>query len=106
MDIREIKQLAVALRAALRDQNIHADCIVLYGSHAENRAGTHSDIDLAVISRDYGKDRFSEGSTLSRIAVQVHPDIEAVPVGLRDYLAPTTISPILHEIKTKGTPLI
>jgi predicted nucleotidyltransferase len=106
MDIKDIKQLAIALRASLKAYGICADCIVLFGSHAKNLAGPHSDIDLAVISRDFGKDRFQEGSLLSRVAVKVHPDIEALPIGLKDFLAPAPISPILSEIKTSGTILI
>ena len=106
MDIKDIKQLAVALRASLKAYGIHADCIVLFGSYAKNLAGPQSDIDLAVVSRDFGNDRFQEGSLLSRVAVKIHPDIEAVPVGLRDYLQPAPISPILSEIKASGTVLI
>ncbi len=106
MDIRQIKELAITLRAALRDQNICADCIVLYGSYSRGEAGSESDIDLAVVSRMYGYDRFLEGAVLNRIAVKVHPDIEAVPVGIRDFLEPMPTSPLLHEIKTTGTILL
>jgi predicted nucleotidyltransferase len=106
MDIREIKQLAIEFRAALRDHNIKPDCIVLYGSYSRGEAHKESDIDLAVISRMFGRDRFYEGSLLNRIAVKIHPDIEAVPIGLKDFLEPSPISPLLHEIKTTGTVLM
>lgn len=106
MDIQDIKQLAVALRSTLRQHQIRAECIVLFGSHSRGRAHAQSDIDLAVISRDFGRDRFLEGSLLNRLAVKVHPDIEAVPIGLNDFLDPAPISPILHEIKASGTILI
>ena len=106
LDIKDIKQIAVALRASLKDHGVRADCIVLFGSHAKNLAGPQSDIDLAVVSRDFGKDRFREGSLLNRAAVKIHPDIEAIPVALHDFLESTPISPILHEIKTTGTILI
>lgn len=106
MDISEIKQLAIQLRNELRRHNISPDCIVLYGSHSRGEAHEGSDIDLAVIARSFGKDRFSEGSFLNRIAVKIHPDIEAVPIGLRDFIERSPISPLLHEIKTSGTILL
>jgi predicted nucleotidyltransferase len=106
VDLREIKQLAIALRATLRDNNIRADCIVLFGSYSRGEAHQQSDIDLAVISGMFGQDRFTESSLLNRLAVKIHPDIEAVPIGLKDFLTPSPLSPLLHEIKTKGTILI
>lgn len=106
MDIREIKQLAIALRAVLKQHHVRADCIVLFGSHSKQQAHPQSDIDLAVISTHFGHDRFAEGALLNRIAVKIHPDIEAVPIGLKDYLDPMPISPLLHEIKSSGTILI
>lgn len=106
MDIREIKQLAIALRASLRAHHVRAECIVLFGSYSKLQAHSQSDIDLAVISSDFGRDRFLEGSFLNRIAVKIHPDIEAVPIALPDFLNPIPLSPLLHEIKSTGTILI
>ncbi len=106
MDIREIKQLAIALRSSLRAHHVRVDCIVLFGSHSKALAHSQSDIDLAVISSDFGRDRFLEGSLLNRIAVKIHPDIEAIPISLLDFLDPLPISPVLHEIKSTGTILI
>ena len=106
MDIKTIKQLAVALRAALRQHQIRAECIVLFGSHSQGQAHSQSDIDLAVISRDFGRDRFWEGSLLNRLAVKIQPDIEAIPIGLNEFLEPEPLSPVLHEIKSKGAILL
>lgn len=106
MDLRDIKQLAVRLRSLLKAESIRVDCIVLFGSYAKSMAGPESDIDLAVISRDFGQDRFREGTFLNRVAVKVHPDIEAIPMGLRDFLDPSPIAPIVHEIKQTGIVLL
>jgi predicted nucleotidyltransferase len=38
-----------------------------------------SDIDVAVISKDFGKDRVEEGMTLFRIAGKIDPRLEPVP---------------------------
>lgn len=106
MDIREIKIMAIKLRQALIDKGITPDVIILFGSFAKNKDHKDSDIDLAVVSRGYGFDRFEEGWRLNLIASSIDPRIEAIPVGLDDYLTPETISPILHEIKKTGTCLL
>lgn len=106
MDIRGIKQVAIELRMLLQKNHVRAECIILFGSYSKQQAHEQSDIDLAIISRDFGKDRFSESVLLNRLAVKVHSDIEAIPIGLKDFLDPDPVSPILHEIKSTGTILI
>ena len=106
MDIREIKKLAIDLRAALSKKGYIADGIILFGSYAEGRARPESDIDLAVISRDFGRDRLKEGSLLNLVGSQIDYRIEAIPVSLSEYLDKGSISPVLHEVKTKGTFLV
>ena len=106
MDIRSIKIMAVALRKLLKKKGIDADLILLFGSRAKNLEHKDSDIDLAVVSRHYGKDRFTESALLNRLAQTIDCRIEAVPIGLKDYMKKETISPILHEIIKDGTPLI
>ncbi|HQO39208.1 MAG TPA: nucleotidyltransferase domain-containing protein [Spirochaetota bacterium] len=85
---------------------MNADLIILFGSQAAGTSRYDSDIDPAVISRDFGKDRFEEGSRLNYLASSINHRIEAVPVGLDEYLAKNSISPILQEITTKGIPLL
>jgi predicted nucleotidyltransferase len=108
VDIAEIKIKAIGLRNLLRDQaKIHADLILLFGSYARNQAHADSDIDIAVVSRDFGKDRFKEGSVLTYWASQLDPRIEAVPVALSDYLSSEPpVSPLLFQIMKEGTPLL
>ena len=106
MDIRYIKEKSIELFQLLKKENITADLIILFGSQATGNARVDSDIDIAVISRDYGKDRFSEGSRLNYLASSIDHRIEAVPVGLDEYLSKNSVSPVLHEITTKGIPLI
>ncbi len=102
MDIGSIKIDALKLRTELKRLNIHPDVIILFGSHASNRARPDSDIDIAVVSRDYGKNRIPEGSILNLIASKINPSFEGVPISLNEYLNPNSASPILNEIKSKG----
>ena len=41
----------------LTHEGIKVDRMVLYGSYAKNKSRPESDIDVAIISRDFGKDR-------------------------------------------------
>ncbi len=106
MDIRKIKENAVNLRNILKKNNIRADLFILFGSYASGEADENSDIDIAVISKDFGHDRFKEGSILNYYASSVDHRFEAIPVSLKDYLSNESVSPILHEITTKGIPLL
>ena len=60
MDIAEIKAQLVLLRERMRGENVHLDGAILFGSRAKGTNTSESDIDLAIISRDFGKDRHSE----------------------------------------------
>ncbi|MBP7582588.1 MAG: nucleotidyltransferase domain-containing protein [Spirochaetes bacterium] len=106
MDINDIKQRIIQLRALLKKNRIRGDVFILYGSFATGTSRVDSDIDIAVVSRDFGGDRFSEGSSLNYFATQIDPRIEAVPVSLDEYLSRSSISPLLHEINTKGIVLL
>ena len=106
MDIRDIKQRMIEFRKDLARQNVRPDIIILYGSYAEGKNRKDSDIDIAVISRDFGKNRFREGSMLNLIAHKIDPRIEAVPFGLDEYMSPGSISPLLAEINKKRKVLL
>lgn len=104
--IKEIKVMAIKLRALLKKEKITSDLIILYGSYAKGKPRKDSDIDLAVISRDFGINRFKEGSKLNFLASFIDPRLEIVPIGLKKYISRNSVSPILNEIIKSGTPLI
>ena len=58
---------------ALGKENIRADKVILYGSYAAGRQREDSDIDVAVISKDFGQDTVEEGMNLFRIACDMIP---------------------------------
>ena len=59
----------------LKQEGISIDRVILYGSYASGRMRPDSDIDVAVVSRNFGKDRVEEGMTLFRIAGKKAIDI-------------------------------
>ena len=106
MDFDTIKININELRHLLKKNNISPSLFLLFGSYAKNKQNEHSDIDLAVVSKDFGKDRFKEGVKLNRLGHKINPRFELIPVSLKDYLTPETINPILHEIKKDGIPIM
>ncbi|HON79769.1 MAG TPA: nucleotidyltransferase domain-containing protein [Spirochaetota bacterium] len=106
MDIRDIKERIVELRNALKKNDIRGDIFILYGSYATGKNRKDSDIDIAVVSRDFGRDRFREGSTLNYIAQKIDVRFEAVPVDLKEYMSRHSISPLLAEIDKNGIVLL
>lgn len=105
MDIREIKTIVLSYRELLIKNKIKPDVIILFGSHAKGCANPDSDIDLAIVSTQFGKNPEKESQTLNLIAYEIKAPLEVIPVSHRDYMKKSTTSPILHEILTSGTVL-
>lgn len=101
MDKREVIRTIRKFGKALRKHGIPVDCIVLYGSHASGKAGPDSDIDVAVISGHFGKDKVDEGMALFRIAGTINSRLEPVPISDRSYEQDMWI-PLIYEIRKTG----
>lgn len=86
---------------AIEEKGIRVTKIVLYGSHAIGKFHKDSDIDVAIVSPDFGRDRFEEGVKLLEIAYKIDPRIEPVPVSLESYKKDTWV-PLIYEIREKG----
>lgn len=90
--------------SALIKEGISVDKIILYGSYAKGRVRPNSDIDVAVVSKDFGKDTTEEGMLLFRIAGEIDPRIEPIPISVKSYKNDTWV-PIIYEIREKGIEL-
>jgi len=101
MDKREVIRTIRKFGKALRKHGIRVDHIVLYGSHASGKAGPDSDIDVAVISGNFGKDRVDEGMALFKIAGTINSRLEPVPISDQSYERDTWI-PLIYEIRKTG----
>ncbi len=89
---------------ALKSDNIDIAKVILYGSRASGKAHEHSDIDVAIVSPDFGKDRFEEGVRLFKIACEIDSLIEPVPISLESYEKDTWV-PLIYEIRLNGIEL-
>jgi len=101
MSKERIKKLVDKYIKKLRENNVDIEKIILFGSYAKGLNSKDSDLDLCVVSKDFGKDRLLESQFLLKIAADVDSRIEAIPSGLKDYEI-NKISPILNEIKNTG----
>jgi predicted nucleotidyltransferase len=98
--IRVIKDFVKALKR----EGINIDRVILYGSYAKGNVRPDSDIDVAVISKDFGKDRVEEGMILFRIAGKIDPRLEPVPFSTKMFEEDTWI-PLIYEIRERGEEL-
>ena len=97
----EILTILSEFRKAVEKAGIRVSKIVLYGSQAERDIRKDSDIDVAVVSPDFGRDRFEEGVRLFELAYNVDPRIEPVPISLDLYETGNWL-PLIYEIREKG----
>lgn len=105
LDLTSLRSNALDVRQALCKSGYKVQTVILFGSHAKRCATSESDIDLAFVSNDFGKDPFKESALLNRLLFGKISQAEGVAVPLRDYLDPFPMSPIVWEIKKHGVPL-
>ena len=84
----------------LKEKNISIDRVILFGSYAQGHAHKNSDIDLAVVSSDFGKNEIEEMMLLSKLSCRVSDRLEAIPVS--DKLMKSKYEPLIGEIKKHG----
>ncbi|PIP13909.1 MAG: nucleotidyltransferase domain-containing protein [bacterium (Candidatus Stahlbacteria) CG08_land_8_20_14_0_20_40_26] len=98
---KEVIEKLKKFQRAIEKEGIKVEKIILYGSQVTGNFHKDSDIDVAIVSSDFGKDRFKEGSKLFQIAYKIDPRIEPVPVSLESYLNNSWV-PLIYEIQKKG----
>ena len=99
----EIKKIILKFAKILQERNIKIDKIILYGSHARGKIHEDSDIDVAIVSPDFGKDPLEERKLLFRLAWRVDPRLEPIPLSLTTW--EKTWVPLIYEIRYNGIEL-
>jgi predicted nucleotidyltransferase len=100
----EIRDIISRFVNALTTRGIRVEKAILYGSHVSGKIHAGSDLDLAIVSPDFGRNRYEERKTLLQIAWRVDPRIEPIPISSESYKNDTWI-PIIYEIREKGIEL-
>ena len=101
MVTQEIRELINRFVELVSSRGIRVDKAILYGSYATGKENEDSDLDVAVISSDFGKDRYQEGTMLMRLAWRLDHRLHPVPFSTETYLHDSWI-PLIHEIKVHG----
>lgn len=84
----------------LKQKGISVSKVILFGSHAKGKAKPDSDIDIAIISSQFGENNFKEMMMLRKLALEIDSHIEPLPFspqGLDD-----RYSTLSQEIKKYG----
>lgn len=82
-------------------QHVPVATVYLFGSYAEGKADDLSDIDLAVVSPAFGRNRHRDLALLSRCRLPDALEIEAVPFTERE-LKELPPGSFLREVVRKG----
>jgi len=101
MAAKEIIDIVTDFIKTIRDNNIVVSKVLLYGSFAYGKPTLNSDIDVAIVSPDFGKDRHEEEKLLRQIAWRIDTRLEPVPISIESFLNDDWI-PLIYEIKSKG----
>ena len=98
---KEIIKKVLEFVSELKRNNIKVSKAILYGSRAVGKAHKYSDIDVAIVSPSFGKNRYKEGAMLFEIAGKIDPLIEPVPISTKSY-EKDTWRPLIYEIRMNG----
>jgi len=97
---KEVKKIIFEYKKLLKKEGVEFNKIYLFGSYAKSRPRNWSDIDVAVVSKKFGKDSFKEQLLIDKIADKVSYAIEPHPFHPRDLK--DKWSSLAFEIKEHG----
>lgn len=80
----------------LKEKGVNVSKVILFGSYAKGTAKAESDIDLAIVSSQFGKNNLKEIMLLRRLALKIDSHIEPLP------FSPKDISTLAQEIIKHG----
>jgi predicted nucleotidyltransferase len=101
----KVKQIIHRFVDILVKKGIRIDQVILYGSYASGNMKHYSDIDLAIISPDFGNDKFEESKLLLQTAWRVDPRLQPVPISSESFSKKTWV-PLIHQIKASGIEIL
>ena len=86
--------------AAIKAVGIEVDKAYLFGSYAKGKTWEGSDIDICIVSSQFGKNYQEEKSLLNRLTLKIDVRIEPVPFNQSDF--GNKYDPLVAEIKRFG----
>lgn len=103
MVARKIEEIIKQYVEAIRARDISVEKVYLFGSYVEDNADEYSDIDIAIISSDFGKEKYlDECLMLRKIKREVNLSISPEPYSLEEYEKAQRGDFLYDEIIKKG----
>ncbi len=99
---KQIRKIIKDFIKAIKEKNIKVEAVFLFGSYADNTANDDSDIDVAVISSDFGKDFFDESALLKKLSLRIDFDISPRAYSVEEYKNAKEGDFLYQEIIKKG----
>ena len=99
-----IKSIVYQYIKNVKRHGITVEHAYIFGSYAKGKADKNSDIDVCIISKEFGKDRQKERVTLMNIRGNNDDLIEPHPYSPQDFLNP--FDPLSYQIKKQGFQII
>jgi predicted nucleotidyltransferase len=81
----EIERTIKSYVEQLERIGIHVQQAILFGSYANGTYDEWSDIDLAIVSKDFAGDRFEDRNRIRKITLQINSDISPMPFRPEDF---------------------
>lgn len=97
---KDVKKLAEDLKKTFKKNGVKVSKLILFGSYAKGTPHPWSDVDICVVSPQFGKKSYDDMMKVSKISKQVSYLIEAHPLNPRDL--ENNIHPLAQEINTIG----
>ena len=82
---RKIEKTVKSYLEQLERIGIHVQQAFLFGSYASGKHDEWSDIDLAIVSKDFIGNRFEDRNKIRKITLQVNSDISPMPYRPEDF---------------------
>jgi predicted nucleotidyltransferase len=82
---RKIEKTIRSYLEQLERIGIHVQQAILFGSYASGKYDEWSDIDLAIVSKDFVGNRFEDRNKIRKITLQVNSDISPMPYRPEDF---------------------
>lgn len=101
---KNILKIALASIGAIKKSGISVDSAYVFGSQAKGIAHIFSDIDLCIVSQQFGNDRQSDRIKLMRITDDIDDAIEPHPFSPEEMKS--KYDPLVKEIKTTGIEIL
>lgn len=103
-NFRQIKKIVKSYATELTKHNFKFSAIFLFGSNAKGKANEFSDIDIAVVSDKFKRNRHKNENTLWYLRRNIDSRIEPHAFTVEDFQ--NKADPMVHEIKTTGIQVI